>query len=142
MCWVTARSFPQAFVLDLGHIDFESVLTRRTAHDAHRIAVGVDPFIQALEMVEVGCEQSLDHLRRHTRDRSEPGDRSRQQQHGQIGPVRPNVSVPKRLDLVASRGQSNDAFTVVFALLVDVTDRQRKCDFCLNASTPSLLRRL
>src|SRR3954471_14452775 len=49
----TAASFPQAPVLYLREVDLELVGTRRARDHPHRLAVGVDPLVETLEVVEV-----------------------------------------------------------------------------------------
>ena len=58
----TAESFPQATVLDLGQVDLELVRAVRARDHPHRLAVGVDPLVETLEVVEVRREQVLDHV--------------------------------------------------------------------------------
>src|SRR3954469_20318535 len=80
----TADSFPQAPVLYLGEVDFKLARTGWTCHDPHRLSVGVDPFVEALEVVEVGREQALDQIGGDLGEFPDPRDRARQQQHGEV----------------------------------------------------------
>src|SRR3954465_12910531 len=54
-----AASFPQAPVLYLREVDLEFIGARRARDHPHRLAVGVDPLVEALEVVEVRREQGL-----------------------------------------------------------------------------------
>ena len=60
----TAASFPQAAVLDLGEVDLERVrCTPGSVTCPTELAVGVEPLVEALQVVEVGGEQVLDDRR-------------------------------------------------------------------------------
>ena len=50
--------------MDLGQVDLELVVAVRARHDPDGAAVGVDPIVQPVQVVEIRRVQLLDHRRR------------------------------------------------------------------------------
>src|SRR3954454_20732185 len=108
----TAASFPQAPVLYLRQVDLELLGARRARDHPHRLAVGVDPLVETLEVVEVGRVQTLHQLGGDLGEIPDPNHGPSEQQHGQVRLVLAYLDRTQRLDLVAGRRQAHDAFAV------------------------------
>src|SRR5687768_17674828 len=70
----------------------ELVGAARARDHPHRLAVGVDPLVEALEVVEVSREQVLDDVGGDLRDVADPRDRAGQQEHRDRKSTRLNSS--------------------------------------------------
>src|SRR3954452_13714266 len=115
----TASSFPQAPVLYFGEVDLELVRTGRARDPPPRLAVGIDPLVKALEVVEVGREQALDQLGGDFGEIADPNHGASEQQHGEVRLVLAHLDRAQRLDLVAGRRQAHDAVAMDGAGAVD-----------------------
>ena len=62
-------------------LDLEALCAVRAADNPHRIAVGIDAFVEPLQVIEVRSEQALDQRRRDVGDRANAGHGSRHQQN-------------------------------------------------------------
>src|SRR4051794_13320345 len=120
----TASSFPQAPVLYLREIDLELVRTGRARDHPHRFSVGIDPLVEALEVVEVGRVKTLHQFGGDLRELPDAGDRSRQQQYGEVRLVLADLDRAQRLDLVAGRRQPHDTVAMDGAGGVDEPARE------------------